>query len=89
MSVIVVSSAMSNINSSVFNVINKAVFLVNLSAVLTLQVTFKRFRLADTFETAIALIFRLYQFVRAAFSFSEFLYGLHNIGLVFWRIERV
>lgn len=49
------TSAMSDINSAVFHVIDKSVFLVGFPDELALQISFERFRLANTFKASVAL----------------------------------
>ena len=48
------SATADNINSIIFNVINKAVVLVDSSAVLTVQVVLQCFRLTNTFKATIS-----------------------------------
>ncbi len=49
------SSAMSDINASVFHMVNKPVLFINTTAELALKTTGKRFGLSNSFHTAVAL----------------------------------
>ena len=51
----VVTPAVSNIDTSVFHMIDQAVFIVDPAAVLTLQVAGKGFGFPDPFHAAVAL----------------------------------
>ena len=54
LSVVVVSSTRGNINTPIFKVINKTVFLINPAAVFTLEISFQCLRLADPLHCAIS-----------------------------------